>query len=91
MKTPRPKSIEIQSGAMCNDLLDVRIADLIELNFAVKQVHWNLRWLNMMALHEFFDKLANWLNDDADTFVERVVQICGKAESKPQAVKDANA
>ena len=39
-------------------LLNQQLADTFDLQSQVKQAHWNVKGPTFIALHEFFDKLA---------------------------------
>jgi starvation-inducible DNA-binding protein len=70
------------------DLLNKRLADLIDLSLQSKQAHWNVRGMNFIAIHEMFDKLREDVDEYVDTVAERVVQLGGFAEGTSQAVVD---
>ena len=47
------------------------VSALIDLRQQVKQSHWNVTGTNFIGLHLLFDKLADELNESADTAAER--------------------
>src|SRR5947209_18625356 len=62
------------------DLLNVRLADAIDLQSQTKQAHWNVKGPNFIALHELFDKINEDARDNVDDIAERIVQLGGVAE-----------
>ncbi|MGR3540067.1 MAG: DNA starvation/stationary phase protection protein Dps [Hasllibacter sp.] len=67
------------------DLLNARIADLVDLTLAVKQAHWNLKGTGFIGVHELLDEVADHLRDSVDTMAERCQIIGGQAEGTLQA------
>jgi starvation-inducible DNA-binding protein len=62
------------------ELLNVRLADAIDLQTQCKQAHWNVKGPSFIALHELFDKVNEDVEEYVDLIAERVVQLGGKAE-----------
>ncbi len=63
-----------------NALLNLRLADAVDLQMQLKQAHWNVKGPNFIALHELFDKVTEAVGVYADTLAERIVQLGGIAE-----------
>ncbi len=61
-------------------LLNLRLADTIDLQTQLKQAHWNVKGPNFIGLHELFDKITGSAGEYADLIAERVVQLGGIAE-----------
>ena len=61
------------------ELLNVRLADAIDLGAQTKHAHWNVKGPNFIALHELFDKIAENVEDHIDTLAERVTALGGLA------------
>lgn len=61
------------------ELLNARLADLLDLQSQAKQAHWNVKGPNFIALHELFDEIAGGLRDFVDDVAERAVQLGGLA------------
>jgi starvation-inducible DNA-binding protein len=68
------------------ELLNMRLADAIDLYNQVKQAHWNVKGMQFIALHELFDKICEAVEDGVDELAERAVQLGGVAEGTVQAV-----
>ena len=60
-------------------LLSQHLADTTDLFTQVKTAHWNVKGPHFIALHELFDKLAEQLEDHADTIAERATALGGLA------------
>jgi starvation-inducible DNA-binding protein len=60
-------------------LLNQQLADTLDLQSQIKQAHWNVKGPTFIALHEFFDKLAEEMEDAVDTTAERVTALGGTA------------
>jgi starvation-inducible DNA-binding protein len=61
-------------------LLNLRLADTVDLQTQLKQAHWNVKGPNFIGLHELFDKITASAEAYADLIAERVVQLGGTAE-----------
>src|SRR5215469_16954819 len=68
------------------ELLNVRLADAIDLGAQTKHAHWNVKGPNFIALHELFDKIAENVEDQVDTIAERVTALGGTAHGTIGAV-----
>jgi starvation-inducible DNA-binding protein len=77
-KTRNDLSEKIRVQAI--ELLNARLADVIDLQTQTKQAHWNVKGPNFIALHELFDKINEEVEDYVDEIAERVVQLGGTAE-----------
>ena len=66
------------------DLLNARIADVIDLTLAVKQAHWNLKGTGFIGVHELLDDVADRLRESVDTMAERCQVIGGQAQGTLQ-------
>ncbi|HEY8241186.1 MAG TPA: DNA starvation/stationary phase protection protein Dps [Kiritimatiellia bacterium] len=61
-------------------VLQVRLADAIELAIQAKTAHWNVKGPSFIALHELFDKVSAAAMGYADLVAERIAQLGGTAE-----------
>ena len=65
------------------DLLNVSLAELIDLGLQTKQAHWNVKGPNFIGLHKLFDELTDSVHDLADTVAERATALGGTALGLP--------
>ena len=69
-------------------LLNMRLADALDLFAQAKQAHWNVKGPHFIALHELFDTVAGHVAEFADLLAERAVQLGGVAEGTCQVVAE---
>jgi starvation-inducible DNA-binding protein len=60
-------------------LLNQQLADTFDLYSQTKQAHWNVKGPYFIALHEFFDSIAEPLIDYIDLIAERATALGGTA------------
>lgn len=60
--------------AVC-EIANARLAQLVDLQLAVKHAHWNVRGVHFIGLHEMFDKFYGELTEPIDTIAERIGQL----------------
>jgi starvation-inducible DNA-binding protein len=61
------------------ELVNRRLADIIDLQTQLKQAHWNVKGPHFIGLHELFDKIAEDVEGYVDMIAERAVQLGGIA------------
>jgi starvation-inducible DNA-binding protein len=69
-----------------SERLNLRLADLIDLQAQYRLAHWNVRGPHFIALHELFGSLAGELDGAIDDVAERIAQLGGEAEGSLQVV-----
>ena len=62
------------------DLLQLRLADAVDLFTQVKQAHWNVRGPQFMTLHQLFDQVAEIVEAQGDDIAERITALGGRAD-----------
>src|SRR6266481_5210831 len=62
------------------EILNQRLADIIDLQTQLKQAHWNVKGPHFIGLHELFDKIAEEVESYMDLIAERIVQLGGIAQ-----------
>jgi starvation-inducible DNA-binding protein len=62
------------------DVLNARLADVIDLQSQIKHAHWNVKGPHFIALHELFDKIAAAVTAHTDEIAERATALGGTAE-----------
>jgi starvation-inducible DNA-binding protein len=68
------------------ELLNLRLADAIDLQTQTKQAHWNVRGPSFIALHELFDKINEDVEEYVDLIAERAVQLGGSVHGTARNV-----
>ena len=69
-----------ESRLPLTELLNKRLADMIDLFNQTKHAHWNVKGPEFTQLHELFDDIAERVKDACDLIAERVVTLGGVAE-----------
>jgi starvation-inducible DNA-binding protein len=85
---PTKNDLPPNQRAALQEILNRRLADLIDLHAQTKQAHWNVKGPNFIALHEMFDSFADDLSEHADDVAERVTALGGIAEGRLPFVVD---
>lgn len=86
MDTRFVSGIEDNTRKSLIELLNARLADMIDLSNAVKQAHWNLKGSGFIGVHELLDAVVDRVNGSADMMAERAVIIGGVAKGTSQDV-----
>jgi len=68
------------------EVLNQRLADIIDLKLQAKQAHWNVKGPSFIGLHELFDEMATEIDEYVDTIAERVTALGGVADGSVQSV-----
>ena len=77
---PTKNDLSEEQRTSLAQLLNERLADLIDLGLQAKQAHWNVKGPTFIALHELFDSVAEEIEVFVDDVAERVVALGGIAE-----------
>jgi starvation-inducible DNA-binding protein len=72
------------------DLLNQRLADVLDLGLQAKQAHWNVKGPHFIGLHELFDKVAEEVEEFTDGIAERAVELGGVALGTVQVIAKAS-
>lgn len=83
---PTKNDLPVDKRSSVVQLLNERLADLIDLGLQTKQAHWNVKGPNFIAIHELFDDVAEEIEEYIDTVAERAVALGGIAEGTVAAV-----
>jgi len=60
-------------------LLNLRLADSVDIHSQVKWAHWNVKGKDFYQLHLLFDSIATHMEDHIDTIAERIAALGGVA------------
>ena len=61
------------------EILNARLADVIDLKTQAKQAHWNVKGIHFIGLHELFDQVAIAAEAHTDLIAERITALGGTA------------
>jgi len=88
--TPMKSEIDIAVTARAKviPILQTAQASALDLAGQCKQAHWNVKGLDFIALHQFFDTLHGAVSVMVDDLAERLVTLGGMAEGR---LKEATA
>jgi starvation-inducible DNA-binding protein len=78
--------LQSNTRSVAIELLNARLADVIDLALLTKQAHWNLKGPRFIAIHEMLDGFRDQIDEYTDTMAERVVQLGGTAFGTTQTV-----
>ena len=68
------------------DLMQERLAALVDLQLTLKHVHWNVVGMNFIAIHEMLDPQVDAVREMTDTIAERIATMGGEPKGTPGAV-----
>ena len=72
--------ISLKRRTELNALMNMRLAEAVDLQMQMKQAHWNVKGPSFIGLHELFDKVDEAVEAYVDMIAERIVQLGGTAE-----------
>jgi len=62
-----------------HDLLNLHLANALNLKTQVKHAHWNVKGAHFYQLHLLFDSVASHLEEHGDLIAERITALGGVA------------
>lgn len=68
------------------EILDRRLASLIDLTLTLKHVHWNVVGPNFISVHEMLDPQADAMRSMVDETAERIAALGGTPVGTPGAL-----
>ena len=68
------------------DVMQERLAALIDLQLTLKHIHWNVVGMNFIAVHEMLDPQVDTVRAMTDTLAERIATMGGEPKGTPGAV-----
>lgn len=73
------------------DILQERLASLIDLSMTLKHIHWNVIGPGFVAVHEMMDQQTDAVRMMIDAVAERISTLGGVAAGLPSQVPDMRA
>lgn len=73
------------------DILQERLASLIDLSMTLKHIHWNVIGPGFVAVHEMMDQQTDAVRMMIDAVAERISTLGGVAAGLPSQVADMRA
>ena len=70
------------------EILNARLADVIDLKTQAKQAHWNVKGIHFIGLHELFDQVAVAAEAHTDTIAELNKALGGTAYGTARVVAE---
>jgi starvation-inducible DNA-binding protein len=74
-----PAGISTADAETVTDILQERLADLIDLSLTLKHVHWNVNGPGFIAIHTLMDEQTEAVRDMVDSVAERITTMGGVA------------
>lgn len=68
------------------EILNARLADVIDLKTQAKQAHWNVKGPHFIGLHELFDQVSIAAEAHTDLIAERITALGGTAYGTARVV-----
>ena len=87
-KTVSQQAVTADMAAGVSQFLAPVVQNLIALSINVKHAHWNLRGVNFIGIHEFYDQLQQHAIDAYDTAAERIVALGLPVDARYTSVAD---
>jgi len=85
---PTRNNLPETTRAKVVDILNARLAELIDLALVIKQAHWNLKGPQFIGVHEMLDGFRAEIDGYVDTVAERATQLGGTAFGTVQSVNN---
>lgn len=68
------------------EILERRLASLLDLQLTLKHIHWNVVGANFISIHEFLDPQVDSVRTMADETAERIATLGGEPRGTPGAI-----
>jgi starvation-inducible DNA-binding protein len=69
--------VELAAGGRVADVLQVRLASLVDLALTLKHIHWNVVGPNFIAVHQMLDPQYQGVQQMIDELAERIAALGG--------------
>lgn len=77
-------SITTLVRAQTVELLQIKLAESLDLYGRIKNAHWNVKGPHFIALHKLLDEIAAECSEFSDLIAERITQLGGTAQGSLQ-------
>jgi starvation-inducible DNA-binding protein len=68
------------------DIMQRRLASLLDLHLTLKHIHWNVVGMNFIAVHEMLDPQVDRVRKMSDEVAERIATMGGEPQGTPAAI-----
>ena len=68
------------------EILEKRLASLLDLHLTLKHIHWNVVGANFISIHEFLDPQVDAVRQMADATAERIATLGGEPRGTPGSI-----
>ncbi len=68
------------------DILQERLATLLDLQLTLKHIHWNVVGMNFISVHEMIDPQVDAVRAQSDEVAERIATMGGEPLGTPGAI-----
>ncbi len=79
-------ALEADAATEAIELMQTRLAALIDLQLTLKHIHWNVVGMNFIAVHEMLDPQVDAVREMTDAIAERIATMGGEPKGTPTAV-----
>lgn len=83
-----PAGMSTKTAGQATDLLQTRLAELIDLALTLKHIHWNVVGSGFIAVHELMDEQHELVLELIDEVAERITTMGAIAAGLPGQVVD---
>ncbi|NNE11682.1 MAG: DNA starvation/stationary phase protection protein [Ilumatobacter sp.] len=78
--------ISNESATKLSEILQERLAALLDLQLTLKHIHWNVVGVNFISVHEFLDPQVDAVRAMSDAVAERIATLGGEPLGTPGAI-----
>ena len=83
-----PAGMSTEHAGEVTEVLQTRLADLIDLSLTLKHVHWNVVGFGFIGIHKLMDEQTNAVRGLIDEIAERITTLGAVATGLPSQVVD---
>lgn len=78
--------LDAEASAELIELMQERLAALLDLQLTLKHVHWNVVGMNFISVHEMLDPQVDAVRAMSDAVAERIATLGGEPLGTPGAI-----